>query len=132
VGVDARVRIFLAHVLCAFGYYHHWSHAAAYHETALQTAALTGWHWGGGLYFNYVFSVAWPADVLWWWLGPASFDRRSRCLNALWHGFFFFMVFNGAIVFGHGPVRWLGVFLCGSLAILWWWRNTIAASPPQP
>ena len=92
-------------------------------KTARQSAALTGWHWGGGLYFNYVFAAAWLADVLWWWLAPASFTRRSRSLTALWHGFFFFMVFNGAVVFGHGPVRWLGGFLCGSLAILWWWRG---------
>ena len=123
---------FLVHVVCAFAYYHHWSHTAAYRETARQTGELTGWPWGGGLYFNYLFAVAWLADVLWWWLAPASFARRSPRLNALWHGFFFFMVFNGAIVFGHGPVRWLGVFVCGSLAGLWWRqrRDAIAARAP--
>ena len=125
--------LFLAHVFCAFGYYHHWSHAAAYRETARQTAALTGWRWGGGLYFNYVFAAAWLADVLCWWLAPASFIRHSRGLSALWRGFFFFMVFNGTLVFGHGPVRWLGVIVCGSLALLWWRRGkTIAAPPPAP
>jgi hypothetical protein len=29
------------------------------------------------------------------------------------------MVFNGAIVFGHGPVRVLGVVICLVLASLW-------------
>jgi hypothetical protein len=35
-------------------------------------------------------------------------------------GFFFFMVFNGTIVFGKGPVRWLGAVVCAGLALLWW------------
>src|SRR5687768_15263236 len=43
----------LAHVTCAFAFYHQWSHAAAYRHTAEQTAAMTGMNWGGGLYFNY-------------------------------------------------------------------------------
>ena len=111
---------FLAHVLCAFAYFHHWSHAEGYHETARQTATLTGWHWGGGIYFNYVFAAAWLGDVLWWWLGPQSFVRRPAWITATWHGFFFFMVFNGAIVFGHGPVRMLGILICTVLAFLWW------------
>lgn len=115
--------LFLAHVACAFSYYHDWSHAAAYHETARQTGDLTGWHWGGGLYWNYLFAAAWLADVLWWWLAPESFARRSPRLSAIWHGFFFFMVFNGTVVFGHGPVRGLGAVICSGLAGLWWWRR---------
>lgn len=111
---------FIFHVLCAFAFFHHWSHVEAYRETARQTAELTGWHWGGGIYFNYFFAAAWLADVLWWWLGPQSFRRRPSWLNALWHGFFFFMVFNGTIVFGHGPVRVLGVVICLTLTALWW------------
>jgi hypothetical protein len=111
---------FLVHVLCAFAYFHHWSHVEAVLETARQTAALTGWHWGGGIYFNYVFAAAWLADVLWWWVAPQSFARRPRWLTGTWHGFFFFMVFNGAIVFGHGPVRVLGLVICLALAALWW------------
>jgi hypothetical protein len=110
---------FLIHVISAFSFFHHWSHAEASRETARQTAALTGWHWGGGIYFNYVFAAAWLGDVLWWWLAPQSFARRPTWLSATWHGFFFFMVFNGAIVFGHGPVRILGVLICLVLVALW-------------
>jgi hypothetical protein len=121
---------FLVHVVCAFAFYHQWSHAAALRETARQTAELTGWRWGGGLWFNYLFAAAWLADVLWWWFAPASFARRLPRLHALWHGFFFFMVFHGAIVFGHGPVRWLGVLVCGSLAGLWWWERRRAIASP--
>lgn len=111
--------LFLAHVVCAFAFFHDWSHTAAYRETARQTAEMTGLHWGGGLFLNYFFALAWLADVLWWWLAPASFARRSPRLTAVWHGFFFFMVFNGTVVFGKGPVRWFGAVICAILAALW-------------
>ena len=120
---------FLAHVACAFSYYHHWSHADAYRETARQTGEMTGFHWGGGIFFNYLVAVAWLADVLWWWLAPESFARRSPRLATVWHAFFLFMVFNGTVVFGIGPVRWLGAVICAGLAGLWLWsRNAGAAS----
>ena len=119
--------LFLVHVFCAFTYFHHWSHTAAYQETARQTAEFAGWQWGGGLYFNYVFAGAWLADVLWWWLAPDSFDRRSPWLTGLWLGFIFFMVMNGAVVFVHGPMRWVGLLLCAPVASLWvkrWVENS--------
>jgi hypothetical protein len=111
---------FLIHVVCAFAYFHDWSHTAALRDTARQTAAMTGWNWGGGLYFNYIFAAAWLMDVLWWWLAPASFAQRSSRLNGIWHGFFFFMVVNGAVVFVHGPMRWFGIALCSIVVVLWY------------
>lgn len=116
---------FVAHVACAFSYYHGWSHAAAYGETARQTAELTGMHWGGGIFLNYLMGALWIADVLWWWMSPESFARRASSLTRLWHGFALFMVFNGTVVFGNGPVRWLGVLICGSLMGLWWQRRLL-------
>ena len=110
---------FLAHVVSAFGFYHGWSHAAAYRETARQTAELTSLRWGGGIFLNSLFAVLWIGDVLWWWFAPENFARRSPRLTAAWQGFFFFMVFNGTIVFGKGPVRWFGAFICAALAALW-------------
>ena len=121
---------FLSHVVCAFAFFHHWSHVAAYRETARQTAQLTGWHWGGGIYFNYVVAAGWTADVLWWWLASASFDRRPLWLTGLWQGFLFFMVFNGTVVFGHGPVRALGILICLVLAFLLWRRKKTAKLIP--
>ena len=112
---------FLAHLVCAFSYFHHWSHAAAVRETARQTGGMTGFHWGGGIFLNYLFAAAWLADVLWWWLASKSFAHRSPRLGIAWQGFFFFMVFNGTVVFGTGPVRWLGAVICAGLASLWWW-----------
>jgi hypothetical protein len=120
---------FLAHVVCAFGFFHRWSHDDAYRETARQTAKMTGLHWGGGLFLNYLFAAAWLADVLWWWFAPAGFPRRPRRLTIAWHAFLFFMVFNGTIVFGKGPVRWLGAGICAGLAALWWRRQRRVASP---
>ena len=111
---------FLAHVVCAFTFFHGWSHDAAYRETARQTAEMTGVRWGGGIFLNYLFAAAWLGDVLWSWLAPSAFAHRSPRLTAAWHGFFFFMVFNGTIVFGKGPVRWLGAVICAGLAALWW------------
>jgi hypothetical protein len=122
---------FLAHVAGAFACFHHWSHAAAYDETARQTAELTGWRSGGGLYLNYLFAVGWLIDVLWWWGAPRRFDQRSSRLNMLWHGFMFFMVLNGTVVFGRGPVRWLGVIVCAGLAGLYC-RQRSATIAPRP
>src|SRR5579862_2549129 len=58
---------YLLHVVCAFEYYHHWSHDEAYAFTAQQTATVVGLDWGGGLYLNYAFTLVWLADVVWWW-----------------------------------------------------------------
>ena len=111
--------LYLAHVACAFQFYHHWSHRAAYAETARRTAELFGWSSGAGLYFNYAFTLAWLVDVGWWWLSPASRERRPRWLSIAWQGFFLFMVVNATIVFETGLVRWLGVAGCAALGGVW-------------
>src|SRR3569623_1142344 len=110
---------YLAHVACAFQFYHHWSHREAYAETARRTAELFGWHWGGGLYFNYAFTLGWPFDVLRQWLSPGSFRQRPRWLSLAWHGFFLFMVVNATIIFETGPVRWFGILGCLALVAAW-------------
>src|SRR5947209_7649561 len=69
---------YLLHVICAFQYYHDWSHAAAYTATARQTAAVVGWDWGGGLYANYVFTVVWLADILSWWRSRDRYATQPR------------------------------------------------------
>jgi hypothetical protein len=90
---------FALHVVCAFHFYHGWSHAAAYADTARQTAALTGWNWGGGLYLNYLFLVAWMAEVLWQWANPTGFVSRPGWITKSTRGLFLFMIFNGAVWF---------------------------------
>lgn len=108
---------YLAHVGCAFHYFHGWSHAAAYQRTADETAATTGWKWGGGLYFNYAFTVVWLADTLWWWRPAAG--RRAHWLATSVQAFLAFMVFNATVVFGHGAIRWFGLAGCALLAVRW-------------
>ena len=111
---------FLAHVACAFQFYHAWSHWAAYRETARQTGATVGWAWGGGVYVSYVFTLLWTLDVAWWWArGLASYAQRPAWLTTAWHGFFVFMLFNGTVVFERGAARWFGLLLCVFLLACW-------------
>jgi hypothetical protein len=110
---------FVAHVVSAFHFQHHWSHTAAYAETARRTEESFGVAWGGGLYLNYLFTLLWIGDVGWWWSAPASYTRRPRGLDAALLGFMAFMAFNGAIVFATGLVRWLGLAVACSLGVLW-------------
>lgn len=110
---------YVAHVFCAFQFYHSWSHEAATVDTARQTAEVTGWNWGGGIWFNYLFTVIWIADVARLWRSrSAAPSRRLRIFLASWQAFFFFMVVNATAVFETGPVRSLGAAGCLAVATL--------------
>ena len=111
--------LFFVHVAAAFHSFHHWSHANAYRETARQTGKMVGIDWGGGLYFNYLFTLTWAADALWWWRrGAEDYGRRPRWLSAAVDAFMAFMAFNGAVVFAHGATRWVGSAMSLLLVIL--------------
>lgn len=109
----------VAHMVCAFHFYHHWSQASALRETARQTAEVTGANWGGGLFINYAFLAAWAADVVWWWRGLEAYRQRHWLITAIWQGVFIFMIFNATVVFKTGAVRWMGSGLCLSLLGVW-------------
>jgi len=113
---------FLIHVACAFGFYHHWSHAEAFEATALRTAEVAGTAWGGGLYANYAFALVWIADASWWWRGLEIYRRRSRWLDWTVQFFMAFMFFNATVVFGQGAIRWMAV-AGGLLLWLLWLRR---------
>ena len=133
--------LFLGHVACAFHFFHHWSHAAAWQDTAEQTQRLIGVAFGDGIYFSYLFLILWVFDVAWLWIVPLSAANISdnsmksaaesasgmpRPINQqqtppwrrLVHIFLFFIAFNGAIVFKAGPIRWAGIAACGALTAL--------------
>jgi hypothetical protein len=112
--------LYLAHVGCAFTFYHHWSHSAAYVDTSRRTAQLLGMSWGAGLYFNYLFTAVWIGDLLWWWRGLAEYRSRPRWIQTSIHAFFAFMFFNATVVFAAGPVRWLGLVATVTLGFIWW------------
>lgn len=108
---------YVAHIFCAFQFYHFWSHEAATADTARQTAEVTGWNWGGGIWFNYLFTIAWIADVARMWRFKLTTpSRRIQILPACWQAFFFFMVFNATVIFASGPARWLGAIGCAAVA----------------
>lgn len=111
--------LFIAHVIAAFGYYHHFSHEAAYDDTASQTQEQLGFAFGGGIYFSYLFLAIWVADVGWRWLSPGT---RPAWLDWPLHAYMFFIAFNGAIVFEGGVSRVAGVIACLVLAAVAAWR----------
>ena len=110
----------IAHVACAYHFYDNWSQAAAYRETARQTAKVTGLEWGGGLFINYALIIGWVVDVALWRLrGLDAYRNRPRWIVAVWQGFLFFIIFNATVIFKTGPLRWIGLGLCLWLAFLW-------------
>jgi len=119
----AGCAVFFAHVTCAFAFYHDWSHAAAYADTARQTERFAGWHWGGGLYINYAFGLVWLGEMIWSFANPERYRNRPKWMTGTVRGFFLFMIFNGAVVFVQGMARWFGLLLCLILAICWWPRE---------
>src|SRR5215475_9933608 len=68
--------LYLAHVGAAFHFRYHWSHDAAFAETARQTAELFGIPAGAGLYCNYVFTAVWAFDAIWIWWNEETHRRR--------------------------------------------------------
>jgi hypothetical protein len=113
----AGFAIFCLHVMAAFHFVHHWSHAAALQHTAEQTKELFGWNWGGGIWFNYLFLVLWGVDVLFGWVRLASrdsTDNRLSKFSLVIHLYMAFIVLNATVVFG--PAWWSPVMLV--LAVL--------------
>lgn len=102
----AACLFYLIHMMTAFAFFHNFSHTEAYHATARQTQTLMGVYYGGGLYWNYVFTVIWMADALWAWLG--NYTQRARWIAWAVHGFLAFMFVNATVVFGKGWIRIAG------------------------
>jgi len=125
---SAGMLAYLAHVVAAFQYVHHWSHQAAVVETARQTRELFGMDTGVGIWFNYLFTGVWVADAAWWWLDPFGHLRRPLLVSAAVHGFMAFMFFNGAVVFAHGLSRWIGLAATLLFPVWWMWRSSTMRS----
>ena len=118
--------VYLCHVAAAFTFYHHWSHQAAYEETAQRTAELFGVRSGSGLYWNYAFTAVWAFDIIWIWRSAPSCRSRPRAISVAIHSFMAFMFFNAIVVFASGWIRWLGVAMFAALAVL---KISTAATP---
>jgi len=116
---------FIAHVACAFHFYHAWSHSVAYADTTRQTAEMVGWNSGAGLYVNYFFAAVWLADAFW------TYAARPVWITRAIRAFFWFMIFNAAVVFAHGPMRGYGLLLSLALIATWWPRQFTSIDRPS-
>lgn len=105
-----------AHLAAAFHFYHDWSPARAWQDTARQTQELMGWSFGDGIYFSYIFALLWTADALWWRLAPANYLARPAPLRLAVAAYLAFIAFNGAVVFEAGVTRWAGLAVTPALA----------------
>ena len=120
----AGLVFFLMHVAAAFHYYYDWSHAVGLKETARQTRELTGLDSSQGLYLNYLFTGVWLVDTGYWWgAGLNRYASRPLWIVGLVHGFFIFMIVNGAVVFVEGHARWLGSALLAGVVGAWLMRR---------
>lgn len=124
---------FVGHVLCAFQFFHHWSHAHAFRVTADRTREQLGFALGEGIYFSYLFTLLWIGEVVAMWARPAWYDARPRWLFWGVSVFMGFIAFNGAVVFEDGITRPLGVAATAGLSSLgffaWREQQRLAASP---
>ena len=120
VAFTIAIAALIAHYISAFHFYHHWSHEAAFIETARQTAEVFKVNWGGGIFINYSLLMLWIADVgLWWMAGESSYRRRPLWILLTWHGFLVFILFNATVVFKNGITRWVGLLVCAIVSLSW-------------
>ncbi len=111
------------HIAAAFQFIHHGSHAEAVRHTAEQTARVTGWDWGGGIYFNYVFAAFWLIDAVRWWRRDAQSYPQTRLGFWATHAVFGFMMFNATVVFGPWYWRCVFVIFSGTAVLTWGWSR---------
>ncbi len=123
---------YAAHVAVAFATYHHWSHARAAWHTGYRTWEMTGWFWPGGIWINYLFTLLWMGDVIYWWSGLDRYARRPAWLRWFVHAFFAFMIFQAGVVFASSTTRWLtlaGLSIVGIALLLRIRRSPWPESP---
>ena len=127
------------HLLAAFHFVHHWSHALAVIETARRTQAQIGFAVGAGVWFNYAFVAIWGLDVLQVWalpqlkrlpwfretslirfLGVTGSSRIQRCWRWLVDSYLLLIAFPATVIFETGAIRWAGIVMTVVLVVLGW------------
>ena len=119
--------IYLSHLAAAFSFYHAWSHAAAWEHTARRTKETLGVDWGGGVWFNYAFTLAWAVDVVCLWLRPVDPFARWRWIAFAWRAWFALVVFFATVVFETGGTRWLSALVLTLLGVAFFWPPRTAS-----
>lgn len=116
--------VFLTHVTLAFHVFYDWSQTTALADVRRQTREVTGLEWSIGLWINYAFAALWIAEALWLCFRAGHHAARPAWVTRLVRGIFWFMAFNGAVVFVKGPQKWLGLVICLGAAVAWALRGT--------
>ncbi len=106
-----------AHILLAYQHFYQWSHQVAWEATARDTEATVGFDSGVGLLINFAFAAVLAVDLAIQWC------TRERKGGAWINGLVLFLILNGAVVFGEGPVRIYGVILLVFTGIAFWFRK---------
>lgn len=117
------------HMLLAFHVVHDWSWDHALQHTAERTAAVTGLHWGGGLYINFAFAALWTADCVLLWSAYRRIAARGRACAWTVHALLAFIVFNATVVFGPAGWWWILAAFLGALLVA---RVSAARHPVSP
>jgi hypothetical protein len=115
----AGLLLCLIHITIAMGHVHGWSHAAAMAATAAQASATFGLDWGGGVFVNYAFVLAWGLDAALWRAGGAP--RATGTRRWLLRIFYAIVLLNAAVVFAAGARRLLGLAIV--IWLLWMWSR---------
>jgi hypothetical protein len=104
-----------AHILLAFEAVHGWSVDAAYRHTAAQTAAVTGWNRGEGLYVNFAVAALWLIDAGVLWRCRARGVAPARFWTWGVQAALGFVVLNATVVFGPRGWWWVAAGFVGAL-----------------
>jgi hypothetical protein len=115
----AALAVMALHSAAAFGVLHGWSHTEALLHAARRTQEVTGTAAPRGFYANHAFLAFWTVEAAAWWLRPTAYRARPGALVWLSRAVFAFMFVNGAVVFVHGPRRWLGAAVLAAAAVAW-------------
>ena len=108
-----------------------WNFDEAVRDTAAQAAVIYGVSWQGSLYVNYLFTLTWLAETVWWAASPRTYATRQAAVVWLSRLFYFVVIFNAIVVFARMPARLFGVALVGVLAAAWA-RTRPAPARPLP
>lgn len=114
----AGLTLAVSHTLLAFAVVHGWSHTDAVRATAVQTAALYGVTFGGGVYINYAFLGVWLADA-WWWRASPDVHARPRAVVLTLRAFYLLIIVNAAVVFAVGWRRAAGLAIVAAMFAAW-------------
>jgi hypothetical protein len=108
---------YLVHLGMAFHFYHHWSHTHA----VAHTEEVSGF--GPGIAFSHLFTLAWCADVLTWWLAPRWREGRIPWIDWGLYGYMACIIFCGTVVYEQGFIRWAGLGMFALLGGVFLLRN---------